>query len=164
MEGLAELAFRRHHAQIYHYLRRRTGDPDRAEDLAQEVFTDAAAALARGDWQPESMLAWLYTIAQRRFADEARRRRRSSVGIPLDDVLDELPAPDYGPDLAHALREAISRLAPAQRQVVSMKLLRGSSFCDIATAMELSEPAAKMRFQRALTLLRADLEQQGIGP
>ena len=63
MEGLAEQAFRRHHAQIYRYLRRRTGDPDRAEDLAQEVFADAAAALSRGDWEPDSMIAWLYTIA-----------------------------------------------------------------------------------------------------
>ncbi len=164
MEGLAELAFRRHHAQIYRYLRRRTGDPDRAEDLAQEVFADAAAALARGDWEPESMIAWLYTIAQRRFADEGRRRRRSPDGVPLDDVLDELPAPDYGADVAHALREAIARLAPNQRQVISMKLLRGSSFFEIANAIEVSEPAAKMRFQRALTVLRADLEQQGIGP
>ena len=57
MEGLAELAFRRHHAQIYRYLRRKTGDADRAEDLAQQVFADAAAALARGDWRPVSMLA-----------------------------------------------------------------------------------------------------------
>ena len=55
MEGLAEQAFRRHHAQIYRYLRRRTGDPDRAEDLAQEVFADAAAALSRGDWAPDSI-------------------------------------------------------------------------------------------------------------
>ena len=46
MEGLAELAFRRHHAQIYRYLSRRTGDPDWAEDLAQEVFLDATVALS----------------------------------------------------------------------------------------------------------------------
>ncbi|MDP9284639.1 MAG: RNA polymerase sigma factor, partial [Actinomycetota bacterium] len=95
MEGLAELAFRRHHAQIYRYLRRKTGDADRAEDLAQEVFADAASALARGDWRPASMLAWLYTIAQRRFADEVRRRRHSYNGVPLDDLLDDVPAPDY---------------------------------------------------------------------
>lgn len=164
MEGLAELAFRRHHAQIYRYLRRRTGDSDRAEDLAQEVFADAAAALSRGDWRPVSMLAWLYTIAQRRFADEARRRRHSSDGVPLDDYLDELPAPDYGSDVARALHEAISRLSPNQQRVICMKLLRGSSFCDIASAMDVSEAAAKMRFQRAVTCLRADLEHQGIGP
>jgi RNA polymerase sigma-70 factor, ECF subfamily len=164
VEGLAELAFRRHHAQIYRYLRRRTGDSDRAEDLAQEVFADAAAALSRGDWRPTSMLAWLYTIAQRRFTDETRRRRHSADGVPLDDYLDELPAPEYGSDVARALHETISRLSPNQQQVICMKLLRGSSFCDIASAMDVSEAAAKMRFQRALNALRADLEQQGIGP
>lgn len=164
MEGLAELAFRRHHAQIYRYLRRRTGDADRAEDLAQEVFADAAAALSRGDWRPASMLAWLYTIAQRRFADEARRRRHSCNGVPFDDFVDEVPGPAYGPDLARSLRESISRLSPNQQKVICMKLLRGCSFCDVASALDVSEAAAKMRFQRALSALRADLEQQGIGP
>jgi RNA polymerase sigma-70 factor, ECF subfamily len=163
VEGLVELAFRRHHAQIYRYLRRKTGDPDQAEDLTQEVFADAAAALSRRECRPASMLAWLYTIAQRRFADEARRRRTSPDGVPLDEVLEELPAPDYGPDVARALAAAISRLSPDQQQVICMKLLRGSSFCKIANVLDVSEAAAKMRFQRALAALRKDLEQQGIG-
>ena len=162
MEGLAEQAFRRHHAQIYRYLRRRTGDPHRAEDLAQEVFADAAVALLRGE-QPSSMLAWLYTIAQRRFADEARRRSRSSAAVYLEDMVDELVAPEYAPEIEPALRESLQRLAPEQRTVVSMKLLRGCSFQEIATALGVSEAAAKMRFQRALGALRADLAQQGIG-
>lgn len=164
MEGLAELAFRRHHAQIYSYLRRRTGDPHRAEDLAQEVFADAAAALSSGEWRPASMPAWLYTIAQRRFADEVRRRQKSADGIPLDDFLEEMPAPDYGSDIAAALREAIARLPLNQRQVIAMKLLRGSSFSDVADAIDVSEAAAKMRFRRALDALRTELERQGIGP
>ena len=163
MEGLAELAFRRHHAQIYRYLRRKTGDADRAEDLAQEVFADAAAALGNGDWRPASMLAWLHTIAQRRFADEARRRRYSANGVPFDDVLDDVPAPEYGEDLAGALVDALSRLSHGQREIAVMKLLRGSAFSDIASALGVTEAAAKMRFQRALAALRRDLEQQGIG-
>ena len=68
MEGLAELAFRRHHAQIHRYLTRKTGDPDRAEDLAQEVFLDATVALSRGGFVPDSLPAWLHTIAKCRFA------------------------------------------------------------------------------------------------
>ena len=40
------------------------------------------------------MLAWLHTIAQRRFADEARRRRYSANGVSFDDVLEEVPAPE----------------------------------------------------------------------
>jgi RNA polymerase sigma-70 factor (ECF subfamily) len=163
VEGLAELAFRRHHAQIYRYLRRKTGDADRAEDLAQEVFADAAAALRNGDWRPASMLAWLHTIAQRRFADEARRRRHPASGVPLDDVLDEVPAPEYGDELSRALVDALWRLPPGQREIVVMKLLRGASFSDIASALGVTEAAAKMRLQRALAALRRDLERQGIG-
>jgi Sigma-70 region 2 len=73
LEGLAEYAFRHHHAQIYRYLRRKTGDHDQAEELTQEVFADAAITLSRMDCRPASVLALLYTIAQRRFADEVRR-------------------------------------------------------------------------------------------
>jgi RNA polymerase sigma-70 factor (ECF subfamily) len=162
VEGLAELAFRRHHAQIYRYLRRRTGDADQAEDLAQEVFADAAAALRDGDWRPASMLAWLHTIAQRRFADEARRKRYSATGVAFDHVVEDVSAPEYDQDLARALLDALSRIAPGQRQIVVMKLLQGASFSDIASALGVSEAAAKMRFQRALAALRRDLEQRGI--
>ena len=164
MEGLAEMAFRRHHAQIYRYLQRRTGDPDRAEDLAQEVFADATAALLRADFEPRSMLAWLYTIAQRRFADDTRRRLHTPDRLAADGALDELPAPDADVDVGGALGAAIAALPPGQREVISMKLLRGCSFREIASALGVSEAAAKMRFQRALGALRADLEQRGIVP
>jgi RNA polymerase sigma-70 factor, ECF subfamily len=164
VEGLAEMAFRRHHAQIYRYLQRRTGDPDRAEDLAQEVFADATAALLRADFQPRSMLAWLYTIAQRRFADDTRRRVRAPDRLPSDDGLDELPAPESDIELDGALGAAIASLPPGQREVITMKLLRGSSFREVAAAVGVSEAAAKMRFQRALSVLRAGLEQRGITP
>src|SRR6266540_6855226 len=101
------MAFRRHHAQIYRYLQRRTGDPDRAEDLAQEVFADATAALLRADFEPRSMLAWLYTIAQRRFADDNRGRLRALDRLPSDEALDELPARDHDLELDGALGAAI---------------------------------------------------------
>jgi Sigma-70, region 4 len=108
------------------------------------------------------MLAWLYTIAQRRFAVDARRRRHFD-GLATD-ALEELPAPEGDLDVGGALGDAIGVLPPSQRQIIAMKLLRRSSFRDIASALGVSEPAAKMRFQRALSALRADLEQQGIEP
>ena len=67
---VAERAFRRHYGHVYRYLRRRTGDHHRAEDLTQQVFADAVASLRETE---SSSLAWLYTVAQRRFADEVRR-------------------------------------------------------------------------------------------
>jgi RNA polymerase sigma-70 factor, ECF subfamily len=162
VEGLAELAFRRHHAQIYRYLSRRTGDPDWAEDLAQEVFLDATVALAVPGFSPNSMPAWLHTIAKRRFADDARRRQLS-VDSAADGAVDELPALDYEEDDCRAVIDAIALLEPDERGVITMRLLRGCSFREIASALQISEAAAKMRFQRALAVLRKELKQQGVG-
>ena len=164
MEGLAELAFRRHHAQIHRYLTRKTGDPDRAEDLAQEVFLDATVALSGGGFVPDSLPAWLHTIAKCRFADDARRRRHSLADPAWDGSFDELPAVDGGGDDGAVVIDALMLLEPGERGVIVMRLLRGCSFREIACALGISEAAAKMRFRRALAVLRANLEQEGVAP
>jgi len=163
VEGVAEYAFRHHRTEIYRYLRRRTKSSDQAE-LTQQVFADAAITLSRMDAGPGSVLGLLYTIARRRFADEARRNRHYGEHVPLDDVGDELPAPEYGSELGHAIREAIAQLPAEQRRVVCLKLIEGCSFAEIASLIGVSEAAAKMRFQRGLAAVRRDLERQGIQP
>jgi RNA polymerase sigma-70 factor, ECF subfamily len=164
LEGLTDYAFRHYRAQIYRYLRRRTGNSDQAEELTQQVFADAAITLSRMEAGPSSVLGLLYTIARRRFADEARRTDRLGDQVPFDDVGDELPAPEYSTDLAHAIREGIARLPGEQRRVVCLKLIEGCSFAEIASFVGGTEAAAKMRLQRGLAALRRDLERQGIQP
>lgn len=163
MEGV-EYAFRQHRTEIYRYLRRRTKSSDQAEELTQQVFADAAITLSRMDAGPGSLLGLLYTIARRRFADEVRRNGRYGDQVPLEEVDDELQAPEYGSELAHAIREAIAQLPGEQRPVVCLKLIEGCSFAEIASLIGVSEAAAKMRFQRGLAGLRRDLERQEIQP
>ncbi|MEK6274438.1 MAG: sigma-70 family RNA polymerase sigma factor [Actinomycetota bacterium] len=162
MNGVAEGAFRRHYGHVYRYLRRRVGDPERAADLTQDVFAAAAAALPAGTGEPPA-LAWLYTVAKRRFADEARRhgaRERAIAGLSRAATR----ADEYGPSVTSALREALGRLPGGQRNVVVLKLLRGLSFAEIGAELGLTEDAAKMRFSRALRELRDDLTERGIEP
>ena len=160
MNDVAESAFRRHYEHVYRYVRRRTHDHHRAEDLTQQVFADAVTAL------PESatpQLAWLYTVAQRRFADEARRdalaRRVSGLG-----VVAEAQTREYGSEVTAALHSAMDRLAPGQREVVVLKLLRGAKFAEVGERLGISSDAAKMRFVRALEALRSELEEEGLRP
>src|SRR5436853_4750895 len=103
--------------EIYRYVRRRSFNASDAEDVTQEVFADAARALSgvAGDAPP---LAWLYTVAERRLIDRARRtaRRREVLGdATLEAVAD--PAPHYGPEVAAVLRAAIARLPRQQQEV-----------------------------------------------
>ena len=156
---VAEQAFRRHYRQVYRYLRRRTGDHHRAEDLTQQVFADAVASLRETE---SPSLAWLYTVAQRRFADEARRRATGRrLGALRWGGSAEL---EYGAEVAAALSKGIACLPEGQRQVVVLKLLRGASFAEIAMHLEVTPEAAKMRFVRALDALRDQLELEGVRP
>ena len=155
MSDVAEKAFRRHYDQVYRYLRWRTQDHHRAEELTQQVFADAAASL-RETGGPQ--LAWLYTVAKRRFVDEARRRGASVTPVPAPE------ATQYGADVTAALRRALARLPEGQREVVVLKLLRGARFAEIGERLGVTEAAAKMRFVRALDALRTELEGEGVTP
>jgi RNA polymerase sigma factor (sigma-70 family) len=153
--GSAEAAFRRHYGDVYRYLRRRTRNHHEAEELAQRVFADAAASLDGA----ETPLAWLYAVARRRFADEARRAGRTVELV-------ETPAAEasHGPATARAIRGALAKLPPDEREVIVAKLLQGRPFAEIARRVGASEAACKMRFVRGLRRLRTFLEQEGIEP
>jgi RNA polymerase sigma-70 factor (ECF subfamily) len=159
---LAEGAFRRHYQSVYRYVRRRTRDHHRAEDITQQVFADAVAGLETSASPP---LAWLYTVARRRFVDEVRR---DAVARRLPDVhltqVEPSESRDYGADLGASLRSAIEALPAGQREVVVLKLLRGASFAEVGTKLGISTDAAKRRFVRALEGLRSHLEEEGVRP
>lgn len=160
MNGVAEGAFRRHYGHVYGYFRRRLGDPGRAEELTQDVFAAAAASLPEQRPGDPPVLAWLYTVARRRFADEARRRSRERR---LAGLVPVRSSSEYEP-VAGAIRDAIAALPGGQRQVVLLKLVRGLTFAEIGTEVGLTEAAAKMRFVRALEQLRAELSERGVEP
>jgi RNA polymerase sigma-70 factor (ECF subfamily) len=160
VNGVVEGAFRRHYGHVYGYLRRRLGDPDRAEELTQDVFAAAASALPGERLGDPPVLAWLYAVARRRFADEARRRGRERR---LARMLPVQATSEYEP-IAGVLRDALAALPGGQSQVVLLKLVRGLTFAEIGREVGLTEAAAKMRFVRALEQLRADLSERGIEP
>lgn len=163
-ESDAGEAFSRHGGKVFRYLLRRIGNPHDAEELTQRVFTDITATLARGE-RPDSMLAWLYAVAERRFTDELRRRARAA-DISQRAFLDaqSREPSEYGPAVATALREEIERLPVEQGRVVVMKVLEGRSFAEIARAVGATEGACKMRFARGIRQLRDSLRRRGITP
>jgi RNA polymerase sigma-70 factor (ECF subfamily) len=160
VNGVAEGAFRRHYGHVYGYFRRRLGDPERAEELTQDVFAAAAASLPDERPGDPPVLAWLYAVARRRFADEARRRARERRAR---GILPRRSESEYEP-IAGALRDAIATLPGGQARVVLLKLVRGLTFAEIGAEVGLTEAAAKMRFVRALERLRAELSERGIEP
>ncbi len=158
VEDLAETAFRRHYRQVYSFVRRRSASDAEAEDVAAQVFADASEALSRFRPGSSPVLAWLYTVARRRLADEARRRGRVAAAAQPTTL------PRYGREVGGTLRRTIAALPDSQRAVVVLKLIEGWSFREIAERLGVSEAACKMRLGRALERLREELEEEGVTP
>jgi RNA polymerase sigma factor (sigma-70 family) len=161
---VAERAFRQHRTQVYRFLLRKTGNHHEAEELTQRVFADAASALGSARPEPRSLLAWLYTIAERRFVDEVRRRVVARQRLDLVPRNEEAPDYTHSREITHALKRAIDNLPEDQRAVVIMKVLEDRRFAEIAAALGTSEAACKMRLSRAVAKLKRELRDQGLEP
>jgi RNA polymerase sigma factor (sigma-70 family) len=150
--------------RVFRFVRRRVGSADVAEDVTQEVFASVARALAVSASAAQPPLAWLYTVARRRIADEARRLARTPA-VSLE-VVEPAAArfEAYGGEVARALGMAVADLPEGQRQVVLERLIQGRSFAEIAASLHTSEEACRMRFMRGLQQLRRAFEEEGLSP
>ena len=162
MNEPAEIAFRAHYDQVLRFVRRRTVSNEDAEDIVQSVFADASAGL--NDFQPGEtpVLAWLYTVAQRRLIDHLRRAdsARRHAPIEVGPVVDA----EYGQEVASVLRQALTALPVRQREVVLLRLIEGRSFAEISGQTETTEASCKMRFARGLASVRESLRKEGVRP
>ena len=141
---------RRYEQPICSYLLRLTGDPARAQDLAQETFLRAYQALCRGDhW--ENPRAWLYRVASHLATDDFRRRRRLRW-LPLSSVDGARPAAEDIEDLTAeqmAVRSALLALSTKYRVPLVLYVCEGYSVAEVARILGLSLSAVKMRLSRA---------------
>ena len=111
--NLAASAYETHRGTIFRYLLRRTRSTDQAEELTQEVFADAVPALERFRPGATPVLALLYTIAQRRFADAARRAAvRPRDPASTEELADRLPEAERDYSLGPQLKAAFAELPP----------------------------------------------------
>ena len=89
---------------------RRHGQFDACEDAVQESLLAAALQWSK-DGVPDSPLAWLITVAERRLTDEWRsesaRRRREETDAVLDAGR-HAPAPEHDDSLALSWASALS--------------------------------------------------------
>ena len=146
--------------QVLGLCRAMVRDPSVAEDLTQEVFGRAFAALAgfRGE---SSARTWLLAIARNRCIDHLRSARRDPWGDDDGSEPDEHPddAP-LAPDLLARQREvqaALEGLAEGERALVVLRYRHGLDYRELALVFGLREGTVRMRLSRALGRMRGRL-------
>jgi RNA polymerase sigma-70 factor, ECF subfamily len=154
--------FRAHHARLYRYLQRLSGEPELAADLVQDTFV----RLYRRGSLPDAPEAWLISVAlnllRNASATRSRRHRLLTAARAEAAHSDPLPPPDRpatAGDARRRVRSALEHL-PVREQRMLLLQAEGYSYRDIAAALELKEGSVGTLLARAR---RAFLAAYGSG-
>ena len=153
-EGVIET----HYASIYRLLLFLTRDASLAEDMTQEVFASAWAAI-QGFRGEASIKTWLRRIAYNLFIDGQRRRKRDEV---FADKLGPRDATETADPLSRIMTdEDLGRMYAAmgdveneERAVLLLHYLDGLSYREMAAVLHQSSGTLKWITHRALEKLR----------
>ncbi|MFF7948729.1 RNA polymerase sigma factor [Streptomyces griseorubiginosus] len=169
---LFEEFYRRHVEAMTSFLARRVADPHTVADLTAEIFLAVLDSAHTYRASRGSERAWLYGIARnvvsserRRVARETDRDRRISGRRLLepDDIArleDKLDAESPG---RRALA-ALERLPAGERAVLELVAVDELTVGEAATALGISQVAARVRLHRARKSLREQAGSAGEEP
>ncbi|HEY8506067.1 MAG TPA: sigma-70 family RNA polymerase sigma factor, partial [Gemmataceae bacterium] len=140
----------RYWERLYRWLYHLTRDVHAAEDLAQESFLKAYAAL-KSFRLGSNFRAWLYRIAHNNFINHRRAGRRVRSALP-----EEVLAPPGGPvedalgrELLERLGQAVGKLPAEFRAALMLRAEEGLSFRQIAEVLGTTEETARWRVFKA---------------
>lgn len=161
--------YERHHGHVRALCLRMVGDPDVADDLAQECFLRVRRYGAGFDGR-SSVPTWLYRLVRNRCLDHRAGARRHDAGAKrwgreLRAVGSDTAAPPALPDeareeRAERVRRALDALSPEMREVLVLSRYEGLRYTEIAELCDLSLSNVKVRAHRALKQLRRILSER----
>ena len=171
----------RYKDRVFSYACRMLGDPETADETAQDIFMRAYRYLDhfRGD---SKFSTWFYTIVSTTCKNAAKyhglraRNREDRAADSEDgrrpDPIDCVPSDAFAPEpllergeLRGAVRDAIQTIPEIYRQVIVLKDVNDFSYEEIARILECELGTVKSRLARARQMMRERLTAAGVlGP
>jgi RNA polymerase sigma-70 factor, ECF subfamily len=143
-----------HAPHIDAVVRRLAGDPDLAEDIAQEVWIQIFRALP--SYRGESQFGtWAHRIAVNRTLNALRRTRRLTK--IETDIEEETVSVEHGGEqamLRSVIDAAAAKLSPGARTVFLMHDVEGYTHEEIATELGITPGGSKSQLFKARAKLR----------
>jgi RNA polymerase sigma-70 factor (ECF subfamily) len=145
----------RYRAQFGRYAVAAVGDRDTAQDAMQEAFIRAFDALGTCR-NPDRFGAWFFRILVNQCRNAmARRRDTADLAVVDPPGGDRADADLEREELGSALKQALGRLTPEQREAFVMKHVEGRSYEEMAELLGVGTDALKMRVHRARDAMRS---------
>ena len=159
-DAVAEL-YDRHVRSIYSLALRILHEPAEAEDVVQEVFSQAWRQASSYNPSRGAVAAWLLTLARSRAIDRLRARRARPHGQSDEraagHIVDPGPLVDaqvLSAEQIDRLRAALDELPVLQRAAIELAYFEGFTHAKIAERLEQPLGTVKTRIRLALIKLR----------
>ena len=161
--GAFEDLYDRYRDRLVHFVARKTGDGDQAQDLVQEAFIRVTRHLHRFDTS-KKFSTWVYTIASNLSKNELRNRSRSPLVLfqrltnSWDDDHRPIQFEDFRmrPDdlyrkryLKRLVEDTVQELPEHHRLVFQLRELEGKSYEEISEITGVNLGTVKSRLHRA---------------
>lgn len=160
----------RYHERIYRIAVRIIRNPDDADEVTQEVFTRAVAALDRFDFRA-SFYTWLVSIARNAAFDMLRSLQRRGRYQETEEGLDaNLPDESGDPidavsdrETAQRVHRALGRLSVRDRTLLVLREYESLQYEEIARVLGCSVGTVESGIHRARKRLRSFLGEPVTG-
>lgn len=152
---------------LYRYAVRLLGDPGDAEDAVHDTFLRSM----RWDGRPAEVVnlrAWLFRVLRNLCLDRLRaraRRRTIIVDVDAAEVQARTAGGQCTPEAALIASDSLSRVAaamaalpPEQAGTLSLIVVEGLTYAEVAWAMDVPVGTVRSRLNTARRTLRAALE------
>lgn len=139
------------------FVRRRVRSEHDAEDVVQDVLTKFVQHDDSVD--PQSVYAWLFTVARRTIIDRARASAPVATGdLPEAAAIEPADDPSVSAELAGCMEPMLQSLGSDDRILLQRIDMLGETQADVARELGISPSGLKSRVQRARRRLRARLD------
>ena len=149
-------SFRDNYRDLLRFLTRRTGDADRAADLAQDTYLKLAT-LSPASGEIRNPRAYVYRVAGNLAIDTLRRDGRIAADFTFleaaDLVADPTPSQDthaIGRQRLRLLETALDELPTKPRLALLLNRVEGRTFAEIASRLGVSESMVAKYIAQAL--------------
>ncbi|MBA4065451.1 MAG: hypothetical protein C0501_17405 [Isosphaera sp.] len=152
--------------RLYRWLYHLTRDRHAAEDLTQETFLKALAAV--NSFRPgTNFRAWVFRIGHNNFVNQKRADRRTRYSLPEDAAAPGVGGVEAGAENREALAavaRAVAELPPDFRSALTLRVEEGLSFREVARVLNTTEETARWRVFKARQKLMKVLAPELLPP